>query len=109
MSSATHESAEMSNGMKNQENHKQQLSRDVTLGSELWTDGLLCAFEFVRGQQKTNESRSTFQNRSARNYAAREPKKPPLSKSRASYSSPQDVDKDQFIEPYYTESGYVDN
>ncbi|XP_009783929.1 uncharacterized protein LOC107813656 isoform X2 [Nicotiana tabacum] len=108
MSSVTHESAEMNNGMKNQENHKQQLSRDVTLGSELWTDGLLCAFEFVRGQRKTNESRSTFKNHSARHYAAREPKKPPLSKSRASYSSPQDVDKDQFIEPYYTESGYVD-
>lgn len=103
MSSVTHESAKMNNGTKNRENHKQQLSRDVMLGSELWTDGLLCAFEFVRGQRKTNGARAT------EHYAAREPKKPPLYKYGASNVSPQDVDKDHFIEPHYTtESAYVD-
>ncbi|KAK4344610.1 hypothetical protein RND71_034786 [Anisodus tanguticus] len=89
MSSVTHESAEMKNVMKNRENHKQQLSRDVMLGSELWADGLLCAFEFVGGQRKTNGS-------------AREPKKPPLSKYGASNFSPKEADKDHIIEPYCT-------
>lgn len=103
MSSVTHESAKMNNGMKNRENHKQQLSRDVMLGSELWTDGLLCAFEFVCGQRKTNGARAT------EHYGARVPKKPPLYKYGASNVSPQDVDKDHFIEPRYTtESAYVD-
>ncbi|XP_004248213.1 uncharacterized protein [Solanum lycopersicum] len=103
MSSVTHESAKMNNGTKNRENHKQQLSRDVMLGSELWTDGLLCAFEFVRGQRKTNGARAT------EHYAVRDPKKPPLYKYGASNFSPQDVDKDHFIEPHYpTESAYVD-
>ncbi|KAK6120672.1 hypothetical protein DH2020_045593 [Rehmannia glutinosa] len=44
--------ATMSSDAKKQENHKYQLSRDVMLGSELWTDGLICAFEFVRGNRK---------------------------------------------------------
>ncbi|CAN4117616.1 unnamed protein product [Withania somnifera] len=95
MSSVTHESAEMNKGMKNQENHKQQLSRDVMLGSELWTDGLFCAFEFVRGQWKTNGSRSS------EHYAAREPKKPPLLKRGASNSSPQCADRDHFYQQDY--------
>ncbi|KAK6142253.1 hypothetical protein DH2020_022601 [Rehmannia glutinosa] len=42
----------MSSDTKKQENHKYQLSRDVMLGSELWTDGLICAFEFIRGNRK---------------------------------------------------------
>ncbi|KAM3343421.1 hypothetical protein P3S68_025510 [Capsicum galapagoense] len=103
MSSVTHESAEMNNGTKNRENHKQQFSRDVMLGSELWTDGLLCAFEFVRSQRKTNGARST------EHHASREPKKQPLYKREASKFPPQDVDKDDFIEPHRpTESRYVD-
>lgn len=44
--------ATMSNDSKKQENHKHQFCRDVTLGGELWTDGLICAFEFVRGNSK---------------------------------------------------------
>ncbi|CAK9146291.1 unnamed protein product [Ilex paraguariensis] len=39
--------------MKNPENHKSNYSKDVMPGSELWTDGLICAFEFVRGHRKS--------------------------------------------------------
>ncbi|KAJ0111409.1 hypothetical protein Patl1_01452 [Pistacia atlantica] len=39
-------------GTKQHENHKNHLSRDVVLGADLWTDGLICAFEFVRGRRK---------------------------------------------------------
>ncbi|KAH7533730.1 hypothetical protein FEM48_Zijuj04G0162700 [Ziziphus jujuba var. spinosa] len=38
--------------MKKQLNYKNNTCRDVTLGSDLWTDGLICAFEFVRGHRK---------------------------------------------------------
>lgn len=37
------------NGMKKPETQKIHLSRDSLLGGDLWTDGLICAFEFVRG------------------------------------------------------------
>jgi len=32
--------------------------RDPNHGSNLWTDGLICAFEYVRGQNRTAKSRS---------------------------------------------------
>ncbi|KAL0406540.1 UNVERIFIED_CONTAM: hypothetical protein Slati_3967900 [Sesamum latifolium] len=48
----------MSSVTKKQENHKHQFSRDVMLGSELWTNGLICAFEFVRGSRKLLSSGS---------------------------------------------------
>lgn len=38
--------------MKKQLNHKNNSCRDVTLGRDLWTDGLICAFELVRGHRK---------------------------------------------------------
>ncbi|CAA0816124.1 Magnesium transporter CorA-like family protein [Striga hermonthica] len=50
----------MSNVSKKPEKHKNQHSRDVTLDSELWTDGLICAFEFIRGNKiPLLKSRST--------------------------------------------------
>lgn len=53
-------SASRSNDIKKRENQKQHLSRDVILGGELWTDGLICAFEFVRGRGKTIGMRSVL-------------------------------------------------
>ncbi|KAK4387250.1 hypothetical protein Sango_2595600 [Sesamum angolense] len=50
--------ATMSSVTKKQENHKHQFSRDVMLDSELWTNGLICAFEFVRGNRKPLSSGS---------------------------------------------------
>lgn len=45
-------------GTKKHENHKSHLSRDVVLGADLWTDGLICAFEFVRGRRKMVQSKN---------------------------------------------------
>ncbi|KAF9587866.1 hypothetical protein IFM89_006120 [Coptis chinensis] len=39
-------------------NIKRVFSRDVMLGSDLWKDGLICAFEFVRGHVKTVRSKT---------------------------------------------------
>ncbi|PIN11583.1 hypothetical protein CDL12_15813 [Handroanthus impetiginosus] len=55
----------MSKHAKKQENHKHQFSRDVTLGSDLWTDGLICAFEFIRSNKKTLSSGSSLKVHSA--------------------------------------------
>ncbi|XP_042495557.1 uncharacterized protein LOC122074683 [Macadamia integrifolia] len=46
------------NKMKKTENQKNHFNREVMPGSELWTDGLLCAFEFVRGCKKTSRKKS---------------------------------------------------
>ncbi|KAK8674607.1 hypothetical protein V6N13_032716 [Hibiscus sabdariffa] len=37
--------------------HRHVPSRDVMPGSDLWTDGMICAFEFVRGNKKPGSSR----------------------------------------------------
>ncbi|TKY57219.1 metal ion transmembrane transporter [Spatholobus suberectus] len=44
-------SASLSSEMKQEENHKTHSStRDNMQGGELWTDGLICAFEFMSGR-----------------------------------------------------------
>ncbi|XP_022723640.1 uncharacterized protein LOC111280472 isoform X1 [Durio zibethinus] len=43
--------------MKMPERHKDIPSRDVMPGSDLWTDGLICAFEFIRGHKKPMNSK----------------------------------------------------
>ncbi|KAH9770781.1 Magnesium transporter CorA-like family protein [Citrus sinensis] len=45
------------NGMKKPETQKIHLSRDSLLGGDLWTDGLICAFEFVRGHKNMVKSK----------------------------------------------------
>ncbi|XP_065879239.1 uncharacterized protein [Euphorbia lathyris] len=50
------------NRVKKPESHKYQSSRDFISGNELWTDGLICAFEFVRGHgtyRRSMNSKST--------------------------------------------------
>ncbi|KAH7686032.1 Mg2+ transporter protein CorA-like/Zinc transport protein ZntB protein [Dioscorea alata] len=42
--------------MKKQEVSKFPLSKDSALGCDLWTDGLICAFEFIRGHRLTHKS-----------------------------------------------------
>lgn len=39
--------------MKKLDSHKNCPSRDAIAGSDLWTDGLICAFEFIRGRKKS--------------------------------------------------------
>lgn len=41
-----------SNKTKKPDGHKNCFSKDVMPGSDLWTDGLICAFEFIRGRKK---------------------------------------------------------
>ena len=43
--------------MKKLESHRTYPSRDAVPGNELWTDGLICAFEFIRGQKKLIHSK----------------------------------------------------
>lgn len=45
------------NGMKKQENQKNCHGRNVMLGGDLWTDGLICAFEFIRGRRRMVQSK----------------------------------------------------
>ncbi|XP_043701167.1 uncharacterized protein LOC122651725 isoform X4 [Telopea speciosissima] len=51
-------SASVGNKMRKTENKKFHCNRDIMPGSELWTDGLLCAFEFVRSRRKTSRRKS---------------------------------------------------
>lgn len=41
--------APQNNEVKKNDNQKIPHSRDIIEGGELWTDGLICAFEFIRG------------------------------------------------------------
>lgn len=54
----------LSNQMNKQEN-KTQSSRDLMLGNDLWSKGLICAFEYVQGHQKLHQSNSGSKIQSA--------------------------------------------
>lgn len=41
------------------ESYKNHPARDLNSGSDLWTDGLICAFEFVRGKKRPVKSKSS--------------------------------------------------
>lgn len=53
-----------SNDMKKQESSRNLSHRDAIPGIDLWTDGLICAFEYVRGRRKVYKSKhsSKFQS-----------------------------------------------
>ncbi|KAK8586776.1 hypothetical protein V6N13_085799 [Hibiscus sabdariffa] len=44
--------------MQKQDHQKNLQSRNDAIGSDLWTDGLICAFEYVEGQVKTGQQKS---------------------------------------------------
>ncbi|KAJ7968866.1 Magnesium transporter CorA-like family protein [Quillaja saponaria] len=46
-------SISLGNKKKKPESHKNYSSRDGIPGSDIWTDGLICAFEFIRGRRKS--------------------------------------------------------
>ncbi|KAK3037411.1 hypothetical protein RJ639_030173 [Escallonia herrerae] len=56
-----------SNRTKKQENNKNHHNKDAMPGSELWTDGLICAFELVRGHRKSARPKSNLKSLSAEN------------------------------------------
>lgn len=58
-------SRSQNNRMKKPKNHKNQYAKDVMPGSELWTDGLICAFELVKGHKKSVRPKSHLKMQSA--------------------------------------------
>ncbi|XP_021274948.1 uncharacterized protein LOC110409800 [Herrania umbratica] len=50
--------ASMSNETKKHDHPKNHPSRNNGIGGDLWTDGLICAFEYVRGQPKAVQQSS---------------------------------------------------
>lgn len=44
--------------MKKPESNKKYANKDVMPRCELWTDGLICAFEFIRGRKRSVTSKS---------------------------------------------------
>ncbi|XP_022752248.1 uncharacterized protein LOC111300967 [Durio zibethinus] len=51
-------SVSISNKMKRQGYQMNHHNRNDATGGDLWTDGLICAFEFVQGQRKTVQQKS---------------------------------------------------
>ncbi|XP_017978990.1 PREDICTED: uncharacterized protein LOC18596559 isoform X2 [Theobroma cacao] len=66
MSEKEDHSVSQKNKMKMPERHKHIPSRDVVPGSDLWTDGLICAFEFIRGHKKPMNSKYSSRVQSKR-------------------------------------------
>ncbi|KAF3444985.1 hypothetical protein FNV43_RR14678 [Rhamnella rubrinervis] len=77
-----------SNEMKKQVNHKNNSCRDVTLESGLWTHGLICAFELVRGHRKVHTAQKV----------AKEVVKKQVSSYDQNGSSLQKINKDHLCE-----------
>ncbi|KAK4399310.1 hypothetical protein Sango_1406500 [Sesamum angolense] len=46
------------------ESHRGHCNKDVMPGSQLWTDGLICAFEFIRGHKKSVAPKSSSNTQS---------------------------------------------
>ncbi|XP_019055540.1 PREDICTED: uncharacterized protein LOC104610702 isoform X2 [Nelumbo nucifera] len=88
-------SASLGNKMKKQENHK-SYTRDLLPGSDLWTDGLICAFEFVRGQRKTIRLKSVPKIQSAEKIDGEDPERP-LS-PRCAFTEAQNVNRNNSLD-----------
>lgn len=52
------------------EQHRNHYNKETIAGSELWIDGLLCAFEYVKGQTKPIMSKSNTKNQSKSTHPA---------------------------------------
>ncbi|KAL8130344.1 hypothetical protein V2J09_019499 [Rumex salicifolius] len=50
-------SSSRSNEVKKKESSRSPFHRDAIPGMDLWTDGLVCAFEFVRGRRKVYKTK----------------------------------------------------
>lgn len=72
-------SASQGSNSKKQENGSTHFSRDNALGSDIWTDGLICAFEFVRGHKKTIRPKSGSKIHSTQQTNGKDSKKQPQS------------------------------
>ncbi|GAA0146405.1 transporter [Lithospermum erythrorhizon] len=61
MSGQTEDNSSHSNRTNKSEDHRGHFNKDAP-GTDLWTNGLICAFEFVRGRKKHAKSRSYSKN-----------------------------------------------
>ncbi|KAL2466678.1 Magnesium transporter CorA-like family protein [Abeliophyllum distichum] len=77
------------------------------LGGELWADGLICAFEFIRGHRNTYGSRSKLDIQSSEPNIVKAQKKT-ISKCETTDLLPQNSSENNFEEPALMESGTTD-
>lgn len=94
--------------MTKEGNKKHQVFRDVMLGGELWTDGLICAFEFIRGCRNSCGSRSKLDIQSSQPNIVTTLKKT-VSKCETTDCLPQYFSESNFEEPSLIESGATDS
>ncbi|KAK1326605.1 hypothetical protein QJS10_CPA01g01712 [Acorus calamus] len=66
--------------MKKQDIHKSHFSKEGAHGSGLWTDGLICAFEFIKGRRKSSPSRNCLKGHHTNPKNGLDPKKKLLSR-----------------------------
>ncbi|KAE9594809.1 hypothetical protein Lal_00013212 [Lupinus albus] len=55
--SDTEDRSHSSGKNKKPESHKTYHGKDTNHGNDIWTDGLICAFEFVRGRKRSTKSK----------------------------------------------------
>ncbi|XP_026441232.1 uncharacterized protein LOC113340237 [Papaver somniferum] len=79
--------------MKQQENSTKGVTKENLPGSELWTDGLICAFEFIRGARKqTTISKPGSRTNLDRNINGEDPKQVPNGTTNSSAHGVQNID-----------------
>ncbi|OVA00986.1 Mg2+ transporter protein [Macleaya cordata] len=101
--------ASLSSKMKQQENNKNHFSKDGMPGTELWTDGLICAFEFVRGSRKTIRSKTGSRTRLGQQINGKDSKKQ-VPRCGITDASPQNVQRNNLSEsPSLIEVGSDEN
>ncbi|KAJ8762059.1 hypothetical protein K2173_006661 [Erythroxylum novogranatense] len=97
MSSEVKEEHSGSNKVKKPESHKPVNNRDVIPGSDLWVDGLICAFEFVRGRKRSLTSRWNSRTMSGRHGDTEPFRSQPRDHNVGEVSSPT-LDKNQALD-----------
>ncbi|KAK1556480.1 hypothetical protein Q3G72_005643 [Acer saccharum] len=83
--------------MKTQESHKKYANRDVMPRSDLWTDGLICAFEFIRGHKRSTNSKVPSRTSDV------DHSKMPVPVNRQSEDSSQKLDRSKLLDSSSTD------
>ncbi|TXG53400.1 hypothetical protein EZV62_022569 [Acer yangbiense] len=78
--------------MKTTESHKKYANRDAMSRSDLWTDGLICAFEFIRGHKRSTNSKVPSRTSDG------DHSKMPVPVNRLSEASSQKLDRSKLLD-----------
>ncbi|KAL2484228.1 Magnesium transporter CorA-like family protein [Forsythia ovata] len=97
MSGINEDRSSYNNKSKKPESQRVHCSKDVIPGSELWTDGLICAFEFVRVHKNSVVSKSFRKHQSSHHVDSLNAKSPMDSCGRTQPIS-QQVDGNNLLE-----------